>query len=170
MRRSVSAILAVLLLLAMTVPASADPGVGGPVIEADLNSVPIGVSQIPSFFCHDRDFPRIYCFTTARALERALAGMVFTSGLLTTAASDYVQIFAGTGTTGASTYLSQNYDTLALLGWNDRIRSYRGLNGASGVFWTDWFASGSALAFCCNVVDLSLPATFDRSITSVYRR
>jgi len=170
MRRSVSAILAVLLLLTMTVPVSADPGADGPAIEADLNGDAIDVSEIPAFYCHDRDFPRIHCFATAKARERALADAATSSALQVTAASDYVQIFAGTGATGASTYLSQNYDTLALLGWNDRIRSYRGLNGGSGIFWTDWFASGSDLAFCCNVVDLTLPATFDRSITSVYRR
>lgn len=79
-------------------------------------------------------------------------------------------VFASTDATGASMYLSQNRDTLALVGWNDRIRSYRGLNGAGGVFWTGWFASGSSLSFCCNAVDPSLPATFDQAITSAYRR
>lgn len=170
MRHSVSAILAVLILLSVAAPATADPGGDRPVIEANLDGVPIDPIAIPSYFCHDHAYPRIHCYPTARELERALLRSDSSSGLLATSVSDYVQIFAGTYTTGPSMYLSQNYDTLAFVGWNDRIRSYRGLNGASGVFWTDWFASGNNLSFCCNVVDPSLPAAFDRSITSVYRQ
>ena len=67
-------------------------------------------------------------------------------------------------------FADKSHDTLFVVGWNDRIRSYRGLNSARGIFWTDWYATGSSLAFCCTVVDPTLPATFDRAITSVYRQ
>lgn len=83
---------------------------------------------------------------------------------------DYVMIYAGEYSSGAYMYLSQNYDTLFTIGWNDRIRSYLAVNSAHGVFWTDWFATGADLTFCCNAVGSTLPAAFDRTIASVYRR
>ena len=77
---------------------------------------------------------------------------------------------ASTSYSGSSMYISQDYDTLALVGWNDRIRSFKGLDSGQGIFWTDWYATGSTLSFCCNVNDPSLPTTFEAKITSVYRR
>jgi hypothetical protein len=170
MRRSASAIAAVLLLLALAGQATADPG-SEAVIVADLEGIPIAAGEVSRYFCHDRAFPSIHCFATAGALEQELATAESAAvGTMVASAADYVQIYAGTDRTGASMVVSQDYDTLFVVGWNDRIRSYRGLNSARGFFWTDWYATGSSLAFCCNVVDLTLPATFDRAITSVYRQ
>jgi len=168
MRRSASAILAVLLLASLAGPATAKSG-GEPVVVADLEGRPIATGEISLYFCHDRAFPRIHCFVTARGLEEDLASGA-TVGATAASASDYVQIYAGVDRAGASMTVSQNYDTLALVGWNDRIRSYRGLNGASGIFYVDWFATGDYLVFCCNVTDPSLPVAFDHQFTSVYRQ
>lgn len=175
MRRSVPVIVSIFLLAGLAGPVHAGVGAddGAPVnvvpVSADLDGASIAIEMIPDFFCHDRDYPRIHCFSSARLLELALA--VEASGpMAATAATDYVQISDGISNSGAYMYLSQNYDTLFTIGWNDRIRSYRALNSARGVFWTDWFATGADLTFCCNVVRSSLPAAFDRTITSVYRR
>ena len=169
MRRTIPAMIAALLVMSIAGPARADPGSKAEVT-ADLEGVAIATSAIPSFFCHDRDFPTIHCFPTETALERDLTGLDAAAGPLAATASDYAVVYASVAYAGPSMHLSQDYDTLFVIGWNDRIRSYRGLNGARGVFWTDWFASGDDLAFCCNVLDPSLPAAFDRTITSVYRR
>lgn len=169
MRRTASATLAIAFLLSLAGPATALAG-GEQEITADLDGVPIEIGAIPLSFCHDRAFPQIHCFATASGLQRNLATLDAAAGPLAASSSDYVVVYAGTGGAGPSMHFSPNYDTLVVVGWNDRIRSYRGLNGARGVFWTDWFATGDDLAFCCNVLDPSLPAAFDLKITSVYRR
>lgn len=169
MPRTISAMLAALLVVSLAGPVRADSG-GDITVRADLDGVPIAVSDIPDFFCHDRDFPAIHCFATAIALERDLASLDAAAGPLAATASDYVVVYSELAYGGSSMHVSQDYNTLVVVGWNDRIRSCRGLNGARGVFWTDWFATGDDLAFCCNVLDPSLPAAFDRKITSVYRR
>lgn len=146
------------------------PGTEPMPIVADLEGQPIERSTIPTYFCHDLDFPKIRCFRTARQLERAEADRrVASSQAAAFGPSDYVSIYDGQNTTGSFMDLSQNYDTLFGIGWNDRISSYKGRNSASGTFWTDWFASGTARNFCCNTIVNSLPAGLDNAFTSVYR-
>ena len=144
-------------------------------IAADLDGRPIPVSEISRHYCHDRDYPKIHCYATPSRLEAAIRapGTAISTpggGVQAASTSDYVVIYSGTSYSGAYMYLSQNYDVLAFVGWNDRIRSYRSLNGASGVFYTDWFGSGSALTFCCGRTATYLSSTFDRQISSVYRQ
>jgi hypothetical protein len=157
---------AVVMSLAVTPVRAASPA----EIAADLEGVPIAVEQIPDFFCHDRDYPTIHCFTSARRLEATLRGPGTGFAPAAVAAVDYVIVYSLTYYAGSYLYISQDYDTLALVGWNDRIRSYRGLNSELGRFWTDWFHGGTALDICCNAFVPSLSATFDQKITSVYRR
>ncbi|MEO5965173.1 MAG: hypothetical protein ABIR11_06885 [Candidatus Limnocylindrales bacterium] len=169
MHRILPAILFLVLAAGMAGTVQANSGVDV-VVQADLDGQPIMVSEVPGYFCQDRDFPAIHCFRTARALEGSIAARASGPSIMAAASSDYVIVYAGLSYSGTYMYVSQNYDTLFTVAWNDRIRSYRGLNGASGVFWTDWYATGDDLTFCCNVLDPSLPATFDKAITSVYRR
>ncbi len=169
MRRILPAILSFALAAGMAGTVQANTG-GEAAVQADVDGRPIAVSDIPGYFCHDRDYPAIHCFRTAAALQAAIASRPSGLAIEAAAASDYVIVYAGLSYSGTYLYISQNYDTLFTVAWNDRIRSYRGLNGASGVFWTDWYATGDDLPFCCNVLDPSLPGTFDKTITSVYRR
>ena len=169
MHRILPAILSFALAAGMAGNVQANSGVVA-VVHADLDGQPILVSDIPGYFCHDRDFPAIHCFWTARALEASITARSSGPAIEAAAGSDYVVVYAALMCSGTYMYISQNYDTLFTVAWNDRIRSYRGLNGASGVFWTDWYATGDDLPFCCNVLDPSLPAAFDKAITSVYRR
>ena len=140
-----------------------------PAVIADVDGVWIPIDEIPSYFCHDRDYPQIHCFAAADDLEAALAaGEGFAP--LAAAATNYVVVFSQASYGGSYLYISQDYDTLAIVGWNDRIRSFRALNGELGRFWTDWYQSGSFLNFCCNSNVPSLSSTYDERITSVYRR
>lgn len=166
----ITAIAAAVLLLATAAPASASaPSTAGrPAITADVNGRAIAPTQIPQYFCHDHDYPRIHCFTTSMALEAAVSSSAAT--MQATSSSDYVVVYAGTNYYSSYMYVSQNYDALAVVGWNDRIRSYRALNGYPGVFYTDWFGSGAVLDFCCNNTAPYLSSTFDSQISSVYRR
>jgi hypothetical protein len=161
--------LAVLLLISIAAPVTADSLTTAPVVTADLEGQPIAVAEVPLHHCHDRDFPQIHCFDTRGDLQLAVSVDRKVAGVQVTAASDYVVVFAGTSYTGASMTLAQDYATLAVVNWNDRIRSYRGLNGATGAFYKDWFGGGTGLQFCCNVQDPSLPSGLDQAITSAYR-
>jgi hypothetical protein len=116
-------------------------------------------------YCHDFYYPRIHCFRSQRDLDAAATSAI----AATLSSADYVLIYDGATQTGASMYVSQNYDALFTIGWNDRISSYQGLNSASGTFWTDWFASGTARNFCCNTSVLSLPSNLDNAFSSSYR-
>lgn len=166
---------AVLLVAALATFAAPAPAVAtnaaaaGVEVVADLDGVPISVAQIPSFYCHDGDFPQIHCFATARDLEQARVATA-DAGLLSVNAVTYVIVYAQTGYSGSYLAISQDYATLAVVGWNDRIRSFYAANSELGRFWTDWFAGGSRLDFCCNAAVPSLSATFDQQISSVYRR
>jgi hypothetical protein len=151
-------------------------------VRAELEGRPIPVREIPNHYCEDSRFPLITCFRTAAALEAAIRaesaagsegdldstaeGMAITS----LATGNYVIVYSSTSWLGSYMYISQDYDALALVGWNDRIRSYRGLNSGLGSFWTDWYGTGAGFNFCCNQQQASLSSTFDRAISSVYRR
>lgn len=174
MRRAAAVILAIAGVISSAAPAAAS-GTSG-AVTADLEGRAIPVAEIPAYYCHDRDFPRIHCFRTANALERARVATPsarIAAGALslstTASTSDYAMIYSDVGHTGSYTVLSQNYDALAIIGWNDRIRSYTVLNSASGSFYTDWFAGGYRLGFCCNSYVSSLSPTFDATISSAYR-
>ena len=124
-----------------------------PAIVADLDGQPVKSALISRFYCHDFDSPNVHCFRSASALERAvrrlaedrvtrqsgsattvsgggLAGP--TAGTLASVLGDYVLVYDGTYYSGAYMYISQNYDTLWSISWNDRISSFNGRNGASG--------------------------------------
>lgn len=168
--RRVLARVAVLTLVAMSMAAAPVAGGTPSKVTADLDGVAISVDQVPEHFCYDRDFPVIHCFATPGGLEAAFEDLDRANVAEAVTATDCVIVYSSTYYAGSYLYISQDYDTLVTVGWNDRIRSYRGLNSELGRFWTDWFRNGTALDFCCNSNVPSLSATFDQKITSVYRR
>ena len=139
-----------------------------PRVAADLEGQPIAAEAIPDFFCTDRDFPLIHCYKTAARLDAAVQQRPALSSLAT-AATVYVVIYSGQTYSGSYMYVSQDYDILALVGWNDRIRSYRGVNSGRGIFWTDWYRTGIGIPFCCNTWVPALASDVDRAFSSVYR-
>jgi hypothetical protein len=161
------AFVAALLMLASSAwpAAAASPD----TVVADLEGTSITVESVPDHFCYDHDFPRIHCFKTSASLKASLDAAT-SSAPSAVAATDYVVVFSSPSYAGSYMYISQDYDALAVVGWNDRVRSYRALNGARGIFWTDWFQSGTGQSFCCNQTVPVLSATFDRQFSSVYRR
>jgi hypothetical protein len=142
-----------------------------PTIAAELAGRPISPDLIASFYCHDFDYPVIRCFRSAAELEVSEARRTSSaSGLSSLTAADYVTIYDGNVWTGAYMDVSQNYDALFSIGWNDRISSYKARNSASGNFWTDWYASGTGRSFCCNTQASALPSNLDNAFSSVYRQ
>jgi hypothetical protein len=144
-------------------------------IRADLDGRPIKAEEVSAYFCHDFDYPQIHCFSTSEALEASLIDDASGSpdGSVVAAAfgpSDYVTIYSGGGYSGSFAHLSQNYDALATIGWNDTISSYKARNSRSGTFYEHWFAGGVATAFCCNQMVPTLPSGRDNTFSSVYKR
>lgn len=145
-----------------------------PHVRADLDGRPIKPSEASSYYCHDFSFPEVHCFSTPEGLEAALSGSApeSSSKAVVVAAvgpNDYVTVYSGASYSGSFAHLSQNYDALAIIGWNDTISSYKGRNNRSGVFFTNWFAGGTAKHFCCNQNVPNLPSGTDNSFSSVYR-
>lgn len=152
------------VLLSGTVSAAEE----SPRIRADLEGRPIKASEISSYYCHDFAFPEVHCFSTASELEAASNSG---EGLAAAAVgpNDYVTIYAETNYEGSYMHVSQNYDTLFWIGWNDRISSVKARNSARGTFWSDWNGEGIGTVFCCNQTIAALATTVDNTFTSVYR-
>jgi hypothetical protein len=167
-RRTRSVLFGVLLALVPATPAVA----AAPGIAATLDGRPLAVAEIPQFHCHDLDYPIIRCFRKAAdrdaMVSTEVGAMAATAATTATTAVVYVTVYENTNFSGASLSISQNYDVLATIGWNDRISSFKGRNAETGVFYVDWFASGSSWAFCCNTSVSNLSA-WDNSFSSVYR-
>lgn len=157
---------AVALLVPPGVVAAAQPPAG---IMADLAGRPIELASVARYHCHDFDYPRIHCFATAEELGAAVGPVVEALGPLTVTATNYVLIFEHSLYAGASMYVSQDYTVLAFIGWNDRISSFRALNGETGSFHWDWFyGGGTPYTFCCNQSVSSL-GSWNDAISSVRR-
>ncbi len=150
-------ILTVALAIAMAgVYAPSARAAGGPVIEADLGGRSIPAVDVGRYHCDDVDFPRIHCYSTAAALEHAVASRLANArsegpGALATALTvTYVHIYADITYQGASAYLSVAYDDLSVIGWNDRISSFKGQTGNGGTFFEHIYGGGFAYGFNAN--------------------
>jgi hypothetical protein len=142
-------------------------------VRADLDGRPINPTRSSSYFCHDFEFPQIHCFSTPGGLEANVAQPTSASSQVGVVAAfgpnDYVTVYSGPGYAGSFAHLSQNYDALASIGWNDVISSYRARNNRTGTFYEHWFAGGATKKFCCNQNVPSLAAGVDNTFSSVYR-
>ena len=165
---------AALLLLAAVLlvpPATATAAEAPTGVEADLAGRPIELAHVAGLHCHDLDFPRLHCFETARARDAALtleagAGSL---GPLGATATAYVTVFEHASYGGASMTVSQDYSTLAFIGWNDRISSFKALNSETGNFYWDWlYGGGTPYTFCCNQNVPSL-GIWNDNISSILR-
>ena len=145
------------LMVAPDVVGAADSG----GITARLDGRPIPATAAGDYYCHDLTYPLITCFSTADALEKQLATSV-------RAVSVYVTIYSEPSYDGSYAHLSQDYDGLWAIGWNDRISSFKARNGESGRFYEEWYAGGDRYSFCCNQTEPML-GPVDDTFSSVYR-
>jgi hypothetical protein len=143
-------------------------------LRADLDGRPIQAERASAYYCHDFEYPQIHCFSSPEALEAFVDGDVpglsGTSVVAATLSSSvYVTVYSGGSFSGTFAHLSQNYDALATIGWNDTISSYKARNGRSGTFYEHWFSGGVATSFCCNQLVPSLSASKNNTFSSVYQ-
>jgi hypothetical protein len=165
---------AALVLLAAILfvpPATATAAEPPSVVSADVAGRPIELERVGSLHCHDLDYPRIHCFETATARDAALALEAGTTSLgpLGATAVSYVLVYENTSYGGASLLVSEDYSSLAFIGWNDRISSFKAQNGETGSFHWDWFyGGGTPYTFCCNQ-NVSSLGSWNDNISSVQR-
>jgi hypothetical protein len=171
--RARSTVLGLFVGLTLVVPvqpvAAAAPA---DLLRADLNGRPMELARVGSFYCHDFDYPEIHCFSTPGALEASvsstLASATAAAGAYATSSVSYVVVYEFTSFQGAYMYMSQDYSMLGPIGWNDRIRSLRGVNNQTFVFWTDWLYSGTRVTYCCNFQYTTL-GVYNDAFSSVFR-
>jgi hypothetical protein len=136
-------VLSSLTITAMTQPRGTLAVEGDPELTATLDGKPIPLEDVGKYFCDDFAYPQIQC-SRSRLLPDARAMLV---GIL---AVDYVTIYDQAAFGGAYMNISQDYSVLALIGWNDRISSFKARNNETGTFYTDWFYGGGPWSFCCS--------------------
>jgi hypothetical protein len=166
---TVLSLVALTASITATVPSpSLAVDLAGTTITATLDGKPIDPTQAGRYYCHDFEYPVIRCYASAARLESAVSSG---DGGRAALASDvrYMTVYDYASFAGAYAHLSQDYEGLWAIGWNDKISSFRVQNSQSGKLYTDWYASGAVLNFCCNSQVTSLSSTFNNNISSVYR-
>jgi hypothetical protein len=153
-----------LLALAPSTPAMAAP----PEVTATLDGRAIPVSQIAEHDCDDLEFPLIRCFKNAADRDASVTRRLGALHVSVATAVAYVNVYDLANYGGSSLVISQNYDSLAVIGWNDKVSSFKGRNSETGRFYVDWFHGGSSWAFCCNQQTANL-GSYDNTFSSVYR-
>ena len=167
MRRVSGLAVGLMVLSSMTIAALAYPGAtraaeADPQLTATLDGRPIPLEDVGKYYCDDFSYPEIRCSST-RVIPEARAAAVT---ILATV--DYVTIYDGGGYSGAYMNVSQDYSALAVIGWNDRISSFRGKNSEAGTFYVDWFYGGTAWSFCCNTQTANL-GSYNNVFSSIKR-
>ena len=130
--------LALAAILALTVASTAAAGSPGGRAErrAQLDGRAIALADVARFQCHDRDFPVIRCFNSAaeRALDLAAQGRSTELATVT----QYVTWYADANYGGAPSFTAfWSEPDLTIYGWNDKISSFRTLNGGHPRWWQD---------------------------------
>jgi hypothetical protein len=163
-RRTRALLFGVLLALVPSTPAVA----AAAEVVATLDGRAIAIAEIADHYCHDFEFPVIRCFSRAAARDLSRSVPAGPQGAAAVTAVAYVTMYDGAGFSGSNFLVSQDYNALAAIGWNDRASSFKGRNSETGRFYKDWFAGGSSWAFCCNQQTGNL-GTYDNTFSSVYR-
>lgn len=167
MRRVRGLAVGLMVLSSLTIAGIGNPGTtraadADPELTATLDGKPIPLEDVGKYYCDDFSYPEIQCSST-KVIPDARATLVT---LLT--AVDYVTIYDGNAYSGAFMNVSQDYSALSLIGWNDRISSFKGRNSETGSFYVDWFYGGTPWAFCCNTQTSSL-GSYNNTFSSIQR-
>lgn len=152
-------------LAVVSMPAATGTVFAAEPIRAVLDGQRIPIDRISQYYCHDLERPLIRCFSSAAELEASHAA----NRAALAASVIYVTVYDLPSYAGSFMQISSDYDVLALVGWNDRISSYKARNSETGSFYTDWYHAGTADHFCCNESVPILGGGFNDAFSSVYR-
>lgn len=110
-------------------PARSDPA--NDQRTATLDGVPLALSRVASYHCHDLRYPVITCFRDAEDRDRDVRGADALDSL------PYVTVFRDENYGGLSYIISESEPNLASIGWNDVITSFKSLNSGRPRFYQD---------------------------------
>jgi len=133
-----------------------------PGLSATVDGRPIPLADVSSYFCDDFSYPVIRCSRTALLADLRTTLVVLLAGV------DYTTIYEHPSYSGAFMHVSQDYNVLAMIGWNDKVSSFKGRNFETGSFHTDWFYNGATWNFCCNTQQWTL-GSYDNTFSSIRR-
>jgi hypothetical protein len=134
-------------------------------LRAEFNGRKLPLAEVGNHYCHDFDYPVIRCFDEPIELEEDVSSDL---QQMAVAALPYVIIYDETTYAGAYMFISQDYDIMLFIGWNDRVSSFKSRNLGEGTLWTDWFSGGRVYWFCCNW-QVPVLYSFNDTFSSVYR-
>lgn len=121
---------AVAAILAASVTSTAAAGSAGGSTQrrAQLDGKTIPLRDVGLFQCHDLDFPVIRCFGSSAERDKDMTDVERSAELATVAA--YVTWYADGNYGGSPSFTALwSEPDLTIYGWNDRISSFRTLNG-----------------------------------------
>ena len=153
-----------ILFFSLASPVTARVVGGQDGLAAYLDGRPIKLADVGKWYCHDFAYPVIQCFSDPTQVD----GSTSAAMPIAAAGVTYITVYEFTTYQGAYMHMSEDYSMLSLLGWNDRISSFKVKNSQSGVFWTDWLYSGTRYTFCCNQ-SLGSLGSFNDTFSSVFR-
>lgn len=132
----------------MSVVAGPVAGSGDSDLRAELDGKSIPLAQIAQLHCHDGSHPVIECFDSALERDVRLQVTINASGdgpiPDPPPPTSYVTWFDAINYGGSSFTASVSYADLGIFGWNDRISSFKSLNGGRPKWWRDTSFSGTA--------------------------
>lgn len=144
------------------------------ILSADLDGAPIPLEAVGDYYCHDLDYPQLHCYGDALSLEASFAAgrleLRAQGGESALAALQYVKLFDLSGFAGQYVVLSADYNNLGVIGWNDKVSSFIGVNNLTFGLWIDPYLSGAGLIRCCNQYAAELSATYNNKFSSAERR
>jgi hypothetical protein len=125
-----AAVSAVLLAAMVAPPASADG------LRATLDGKRIRIDRVASLQCHDFEYPVIRCFSTADRIAADIDARLDNSDVdgARLLSVGFVTVYQDISYGTPSISLSNDWSSLSVLGWNDRISSFKSF-GATGGFW-----------------------------------
>lgn len=119
-------------------------GSGG--LRAVYQGVPIPLSQVASHHCHDVMYPLIECFDSGSARDLDLAAHDASNAPSSASASalltSYVTWYEAINYGGSSFTASSSYSDLSSISWDNRISSFKSLNGGRPKWWQNSNFSG----------------------------
>ena len=112
-------------------------------LSATYRGQEVALNDTAAHHCHDGDYPQIRCFDSA--VERDLDLVVQTArGAIALGpepepppATYYVTWYEAANYGGSSFTASASYSNLGVLGWSDRISSFKSLNNGRPKWWRD---------------------------------
>ena len=155
-------VVALVAAASLAQPQPARAGNGDSQLSATLDGKPIPLEDVGKYLCDDFSYPVITCLSSRILMDARAAAVTLLTGV------DYVTIWDGANFAGASMNVSEDYSVLSLIGWNDRISSFKGRNSETGAFYVDWFYGGAWWTFCCNQQTSNL-GTFSNTFSSIRR-